>query len=435
MRLLPMSIQAGVMIAVIIIIRALAINSLPKKTFLALWGIVLLRLLLPFSLPSPFSVYSLVNRTGLTVPATQAPIVNASPIAAPQQDTKLPAMPELPIWGLVWVIGVALCALYFILAYVRCHKEFRASQTVENDFVTSWITEHTLRRPIQIRQSSFISAPLTYGIFRPVILMPKQTDWTDVNNMQYVLTHEYIHIRRFDAVTKMLYIVALCVHWFNPLVWGMFILANRDIELSCDEVVVRSFGETIKSSYALALISMEERKNALMPFCNNFSKNAIEERIKSIMKTKKASLLTSLIAVVLVVGVTAGFATSAMASENSVGKTLGENVIDLASSSPFRITAGSGPSQSYDYSIDKGNQFLIVDGQKVQVNVDYLEAFHVKSSEEIIKLIFEDSEHHVVEVELGNEEKKDVIFENAGIYSLRVQNDGNNSIYYSFFLQ
>ena len=104
------------------------------------------------------------------------------------------------------------------------------------------------------------------------------------------------------------------MHWFNPLVWVMYILANRDIELSCDEAVVRLFGETTKAAYARALISMEETKSGFAPLCNNFNKNAIEERITAIMKFKKASIFSLALALALVVGVTTAFATSAIAT-------------------------------------------------------------------------------------------------------------------------
>ncbi len=163
---------------------------------------------------------------------------------------------------------------------------------------------------MEIRQSDKIAVPLTYGILRPVILLPKTTDWTDEMRLRYILTHEFTHIRRFDTLTKLALAAAFCVHWFNPLVWAMYILANRDIELSCDETVIRTLGETIKSAYALTLIELEEKKSRLTPLVNNFSKNATEERIVSIMKIRKFSLPIIVVAVLLVAGITIGFATS-----------------------------------------------------------------------------------------------------------------------------
>jgi hypothetical protein len=143
-----------------------------------------------------------------------------------------------------------------------------------------------------------------------VVLLPKSADRTDIARLRYVLAHEFTHIRRFDVLKKWMLAAALCVHWFNPLVWVMYILANRDVELSCDENVVRTSGEKTKSAYALTLIGLEEQRSGLSPLVSNFAKSAIEERIVSIMKIRKTSLVGILLAVVLVAGTTTAFATS-----------------------------------------------------------------------------------------------------------------------------
>ena len=319
MSLLQMSFAGAVMILAITVIRALAINLLPKKTFLALWGITVVRLLLPFSLPSTFSVYSLLaqhtpveNVVKDTLTANPLPIEPAGQMATIPGNISNPVI-AIPVWTAIWAIGVLVCALVFVIAYWKCRQEFQTSLPVEHDFAKNWLNACRLKRPISIRQSSRFSTPLTYGVFRPVILMPTSTEWENTKSLQYVLTHEYVHIRRFDSITKLVLIAALCVHWFNPLVWAMYILANRDIELSCDEAVVRLFGENTKAAYARTLISMEETRSGLTPLCNNFSKNAIEERITAIMKIKKVSMLSLVLALALVFGVTTAFATSANA--------------------------------------------------------------------------------------------------------------------------
>lgn len=112
---------------------------------------------------------------------------------------------------------------------------------------------------------------------------------------------------------------ALCIHWFNPLVWCMYILCNRDIELACDERVVHQFGENTKSTYALILIGMEAQKSGLIPFSNNFSKNAIEERITAIMKMKKLTTLSCVLACLIIAStVTVFAAASSPASEQEI---------------------------------------------------------------------------------------------------------------------
>lgn len=316
-----MSFAGAVMIVAIVIIRALAINLLPKKTFLALWGITAVRLLIPFSIPSAFSVYSLI---GSHTPAADPTRGQQAIVLLPGDITGQLVMPgngsnaaaSIPVWTVVWAAGALVCAFVFAAAYWKCRQEFQTSLPVDSRFIQGWLNAHQLKRPISIRQSKQFSAPLTYGIFRPVILMPTSTEWNDTKTLQYVLAHEYVHIRRFDSMTKLVLIMVLCVHWFNPLVWAMYILANRDIELSCDEAVVRLFGENTRTAYARSLISMEETRSGLTPLCNNFSKNAIEERITAIMKIKKASMFSLVLALALIVGVTTAFATSSASSDN-----------------------------------------------------------------------------------------------------------------------
>ena len=347
MSLLQMSFAGAVMILAIIVIRALAINLLPKKTFLALWGIAVMRLLLPFSLPSAFSVYSLIgNHIPMTAPAKVPQAFEVLPAETNGQMFTMPSgisntASSISAWAIIWGVGMLVCALVFAIAYWKCRQEFQTSLPVDNGFIRGWLSSHRLKRTISVRQSSRFSAPLTYGVFCPVILMPTSTDWENTKSLQYVLAHEYVHIRRFNSITKLVLITALCVHWFNPLVWAMYVLANRDIELSCDEAVVRLFGENTKAAYARSLISMEETRSGLTPLCNNFNKNAIEERITAIMKIKKTSIFSLALAVALIVGVTTVFATSAFASSGNEGEKPANVGLDLTPSSNRQITEKS----------------------------------------------------------------------------------------------
>lgn len=226
MNLLQMSMFGGVIILVVTIIRMFAVNYLPKKTFLILWGIVLVRLLVPFSLPSPISVYSLINHP-VKEPISNVPVTDSLPIVSIKNSTMTPTItPASRFLSWIWGIGLVLCVLYFLIAYFRCRHQFKNSQLIENAFIIQWLKEHKCKRPITIRQTSSISAPLTYGIFQPVILLPIQMDWIEKRKLQYVLTHEYVHIRRFDGVIKFILTIALCIHWFNPFVWVMYVLAN-----------------------------------------------------------------------------------------------------------------------------------------------------------------------------------------------------------------
>ena len=334
MSLLQMSFTGGILILAVIVIRALAINMLPKKAFNALWWISVVRLMIPFSIPSAFSVYSLM---GSHAPGNGSQAIRVLPIGASGQAASMPdsITNAVSTWTVVWAAGVLVCAVLFSLAYWKCRKEFQTSIPVGNDFTENWLSVHQQGRRISIRQSGRFSAPLTYGVLHPVILMPTSTKWENTDSLEYVLAHEYVHIRRFDSIRKLVLIVVLCVHWFNPLVWVMYILANRDIELSCDEAVVRFFGENTKAAYARALISMEETRSGLTPLCSSFSKNAIEERITAIMKIKKTTVFSLVLAGFIVVGTATAFATSANAQQaESVGQGSGTEIVTKPDSIP-----------------------------------------------------------------------------------------------------
>lgn len=323
MSLLQMSFLGTVIILLIVVLRAVLINRLPKKTFLILWWIALIRLLVPFSIKSVTSIYSLlqsiysdINPVRTAQTTTFLPIHGNMPeIANGLSEAMVQRTESISILSVIWLAGLLLCFGFFAVSYIKCYREFRFSLPVENDILEAWKEKHPLKRSLSIRQTETIAAPLSYGVIRPVILMPKNTEWKNIYQLRYVLEHEYVHIRRLDMLTKLIMIAAVCIHWFNPLVWVMYILFNRDLELSCDETVVRRFGMDIKSVYATALISMEEKKSGLTPLCNSFSKNAIEERIRAIMKIKKTSKFAVMISAVLVICVTGGFATSASSLE------------------------------------------------------------------------------------------------------------------------
>ena len=314
MSLFQMSVAGGVLILFIVLIRALAIHRLPKTTFLALWMIAALRLLLPFSIPLTFNIH-----IGLDVFSDVVQELPSGNIAStlpgdspPSYDigtaVPSPATEHISTFEILWLVGVLLLAIYFSISYFRSMRKFRMSIPDNTPYIQNWLTAHQISRPLAVRSSDLISSPLTYGILHPVILLPKKLDRNDQVALKYVLTHEYVHIRRIDAITKILFAAVLCIHWFNPFVWVMYVLANRDMELSCDAWVIRMMGAKNRSSYALMLIKMEERRNGMSALCNHFGKNAISERIEAIMKFKKTSIWACILALALIAGATTAFA-------------------------------------------------------------------------------------------------------------------------------
>lgn len=330
MDIAQMSVSASVLIIALVLIRAFTLYKLPKKTFPILWSIVLCRLLIPFSITSRFSFQTgiellkrmLTESKGANSPVGVSFITHIADFSDIGESVKtVTAAASVSPLELIWFVGMCACAVFFIVAYIKCRREFKTSLPVQNELAYCWLREHSLRRTVQIRQSDRIKAPMTYGVFRPVILLPKDTDWTDETRIRYILAHEFTHIRHFDTLAKLILTAALCVHWFNPLVWLMYVLANRDIELSCDETVVRTFGETTKSEYAQTLIELEEKKSRLTPLVSNFSKHTTEERINAIMKIKKTSLAGIILALVIVISVTTVFATNGSGTKTDLHDT------------------------------------------------------------------------------------------------------------------
>lgn len=251
---------------------------------------------------------------------------------------------ESNAWGLnipllVWAVGFVISVLVFIIFYYKCKKQFQFSLPIRCDYIDKWLKNHKTLRTIMVRQSTCISTPLTYGIFRPVILFPKSTDWGNEKNLEHILTHEHLHITRLDAIFKLALIYAVWLHWWNPFVWVMFILANRDIELSCDESAIKLLGESKKSAYALTLVGMEEKSTKMISLHNYFGKGELEERVTAIMKIKKTTVFSVLTALILLCSFVVVFATS---YENSIAHSFqlsnSENVIDAETYSLYSLT-------------------------------------------------------------------------------------------------
>jgi len=321
MSLTQMSISAGVLVIAIVLIRAVGLNRLPKTTFLVLWGVALFRLLVPVAIPARFSFYSAFREilsnasSGNTATDTAESglywlVLGGEATRAQSQGAVAQGQAFSMPWDIIWLVGMFALAIVFAVIYFKSHRGFRFAMLIrDNDFLNKWLAGRRLMRPIAIMQTDRILTPVAVGLIRPRIILPKCVDISDTQLLSHILIHEYYHIRRLDALWKILLVCAVCIHWFNPLVWVMFVLASRDLELTCDELVIRHFGtETeTKTAYAYSIIGMAERRNKFASLLyNGFSKNAAEERIKSIMKMRRKSIMSLSVAIILVTVLTVG---------------------------------------------------------------------------------------------------------------------------------
>lgn len=212
----------------------------------------------------------------------------------------------------VWATGAVGCAGFLAFSYLRLRRELDSSLPVEAPEARRWLDGNRLRvRSIRIRQSDRIGSPLTFGIVRPTIVVPRTFDWAS-DHARHTLAHELTHIRHFDTVFKFLLVAAACIHWFNPFAWAMLVFANRDIELACDEATVHRLGAESRFDYARSLLAMEESRISAAPLRTGFGGAGIKERIEVIMTTRRTSVFTALASALLVAGVPAAFATTAL---------------------------------------------------------------------------------------------------------------------------
>lgn len=345
MDLVQMSVSGALLILAVVLIRLAALRAVPKRTFLVLWALVLARLLVPFppllklalpmpegwplaaavSTPAPAPVptaplqgsahpaATMPRETAMPVPTAPRPAVTAAPTVtqlpgatampahggeAPALSTAAAAKKPFP-WRTLWLLGSCLTAAVFAFLYGVSYGRFRRGAPLETPEAAAWLEAHPLRRRLRLRSLPGLTSPLTYGALRPVILLPEGLDLRS-EEAAYALEHEYVHAKRLDALWKLLLALAAAVHWCNPFVWLMWFLANRDLELSCDEEVLRRFGAEKRGDYARTLLAMEERRSLLPPLQSGFGAGTTKERILAIMKYKKATVLSVALAAALI---------------------------------------------------------------------------------------------------------------------------------------
>ena len=345
-KILNLSIGAVPIMAVLLALRLIFKNAVPRKVFYMAWALVFLRLMVPFSIESDLSIFNHVpevgvyeERTGTIVefikdekekvefpvllhPGNGNPNVDANDYYIPETEepaevvlTTVPIEKNM-IFGTVWIFGTAGLLLFGIIGYFAVLKKARFESVVYTK---------------NVRFSEFFKTPVVCGLFRPQIILPMNFDLDDTAKVESVIAHECTHIRRKDNLWRLLASFVLYVHWFNPLVWLCYDAFIRDMEVSCDEAVLAKSKEDIRTEYAKSLVSLSGKgTNPLYGGVLSFGESAIKERVKCIMNFKRATLLIIIICVAAAIALGVIFLTNpttphepAEASFKLVG---GENV-------------------------------------------------------------------------------------------------------------
>lgn len=316
--LFSISLSGALFISVIVVLRLLLKNRLPRTAFVVLWLAAVFRLLCPVKLPFAASVWN-VWRENAPSRGEGAGTVKAPVSEIPLQATAGMAEEGWSFSETIWLATAALLLAGIAGLYLySLYSSRKASRIQKGVYLCKGIV-----------------SPRVCGILCPRILLP---DGISQELLPYILLHERIHILRLDNLWKLLALAAAAVHWFNPAAWLMIILLGRDLEVSCDEWVLNRLPEEEKSSYALSLIAVAEHCERRSPLTCGFSRNPLEERIRCIMKKKK-SIIAVCAAAIMIMGTTAVFATDAAAdkkAEQAKDKAAAEKQIDLEEAKVYK---------------------------------------------------------------------------------------------------
>ncbi len=334
---IKMSVMASIAAIMVIFLRQLIGKKLPRTFSYAAWAIVLIRLLVPFSMQSDLSLFNIVNspitaidtamRTDklLGISASQ----NAIDIEGQGKENKAGITNEaepgkeknmnvkngnnlansglerstytnevglfgekgfISVMSRIWVSVLLILLFSCIFAYLKFMGILKTAVLFDdNGLLAECCSKLKLKRKVNIYVSDRIDTPVVSGIANVRIIIPAFLAGNcSSKELEYVIIHELVHIKRHDNITKLLALLSLCIHWFNPLIWICFSLYQKDMEMSCDARVLTAYENDIRTEYANSLLNVAAKQNALLHGAVlAFGKSNIKSRIKGIMKFKK----------------------------------------------------------------------------------------------------------------------------------------------------
>lgn len=304
MQIVKMSFMASIVIVVVLVARIL-LKKAPKIFSYALWSVVLIRLVCPFSIKSILSLIpkkadnisqQIVTSTTPHRVAPAPPIINSP---QPSIDTTIPQTTVVTNTGIdwifvieiLWIIGILAMLLYSVVSLVKLQKSLKYSLNYREN----------------IYLAKNLKSPFVMGVFRPKIYLP---DNLTEDEKEYIILHEQMHIKRFDYIIKIISFLILCLHWFNPLVWVAFFMSSKDMEMSCDESVIKKLGNDVKKDYSTSLLSLATGKRIIGGTPLAFGEGQTKSRIKNILSYKQPRFWVVLVCLLAVIAVCVGLMTN-----------------------------------------------------------------------------------------------------------------------------
>ena len=380
LKVMDMSWSAGMIIAVVLIVRVF-LKRFPKFISYMLWSVVFFRLLCPVTIESEISpvpdlspafyeykpekaaapMEEVLNEFAVPyIGGERANVSDPGHIIFVQFSVdedigavKVSWQEMFILFGkYVWIIGIGIMFLYCVISTAKIHNKVSVSIPFKNNI---YITDETV-------------SPFVMGMFNPRIYLP--TGLSD-KEQEYIILHEKFHIRRFDHVVKPVAFAALCIHWFNPLVWTAFILFCKDMEMSCDEAVIKKMGENIRADYSFSLLSLSTKHRTLRGIPVDFGEGDTKGRIKNLAafrKTKKGVLavLTAGV-VILILCLASTHKTSIAAEKDFEGKNNPEDGSTVAENTGLQnqLNVSLDITEHYRTKVGDPSNFFYIDENNV----------------------------------------------------------------------
>ena len=293
LKIVNMSISASWVVIAVLALR-FCLKKAPKWVNVLLWGIVAVRMVFPFSIESVLSLIPSAETISPTImmeqtPSVQTgvpalnhvinPVISGSFTPVPGASAN-PLHIWIPVLTGIWLFGIAALFLYSAVSYWRLRRK---------------VCEAVILRG-NLYQSEKVCSPFVLGIIKPKIYLPYHMD---SRKMDHVIAHEQTHIRRKDHWWKPLGFLLLTIHWFNPLMWFSYVLLCRDIELACDEKVIREMGNEQRADYTQALVACSVNRRLIAACPLAFGEIGVKERVKSVMNYKKPAFWIVLASVIV----------------------------------------------------------------------------------------------------------------------------------------
>ena len=325
LKLVNLSISASWLILAVLVLR-FVLKKAPKWVMPLLWGVVALRLVCLFSIESALSLIpSAETIPSEIVTETREPVLYEQATLDIVTNPTLPSAAEVPvgvsrqqaqvdfnIYSVLWLAGMAALLVHALVSAGKLKRKLATAILLRDN----------------IYESEFVDSPFVFGVVKPNIYLPMHMD---EGTAAYVIAHEHAHLARRDHWWKVLGYLVLALHWFNPLVWVAYILFCRDIELACDEKVVRGLDGAARADYSQALLSCAAPKRAVAACPLAFGEGNIKTRVKSALHYKKPAFWVAAAAVLAVVIVAVCFLTNPKSERGSLVWAQKLNAADVAS--------------------------------------------------------------------------------------------------------